>query len=313
MKIGACVLILLLALAHRPLMAADHRVDHPALGWERTDTSLALQNHGKTVWRLVFDPAKPKSYFHPLATLEGEVLTGFEPADHPWHRGLWWSWKFINGVNYWEESAKSGQSEGLTRLVRANPELGEDYSARVEMDIHYHPPEQKPVLVEKRQLAISRPDADGTYRIDWKSEFTAIDQLVLLERTLPAHLGGVPYGGYAGLSLRMAQGLEGFSFQTSTAQTDMATCHGKAARWVDLAGPRSGIAILDHPDNPRHEAPWYLHSSRQMLFMGPAPLFNQSLELKPGQSIAFSYRVIVHSNPLAAAEIDAVWRSFALR
>ena len=55
----------------------------PALSWVRTDTSLALCNGDKTVWRLVFDPKQPKSYFHPLATVDGEVLTAFEPADHP--------------------------------------------------------------------------------------------------------------------------------------------------------------------------------------------------------------------------------------
>ena len=43
----------------------------PGLNWEQTPVSLALRNGTNTVWRLVFDPAQPKSYFHPLATLDG--------------------------------------------------------------------------------------------------------------------------------------------------------------------------------------------------------------------------------------------------
>jgi hypothetical protein len=227
--------------------------DGQALSWKKDETSLALLNREQTVWRLVFDPKQPKSHFHPLATIDGRVMTAFEPDDHRWHRGLWWSWKYINGVNYWEENPKTGTSDGSTTLIRTNVVHSDDFSAQVEMELHYHPPEQKPVLAEKRHLSISRPDAEGTYIIDWKSNFTAMDQTVKLDRTVPEHLGGVSYGGYAGLSLRMAKGLEGFSFRTHDGETTAAASHGKPARWVDLADTSAGIAILDHPENPRQQ------------------------------------------------------------
>jgi hypothetical protein len=281
--------------------------DGRALAWQQNDTSLALQNHGKTVWRLIFDPAQPKSCFHPLATMDGGVMTAFEPADHPWHRGLWWSWKFINGVNYWEENPKTRKSDGLTLLIRSKVMPSDDFSAQVELDFNYHLP---PVLTEKRHLSISKPDAGGTYIIEWKSKFTATEQVVKLERTVPAHLGGVAHGGYAGLSLRMAQGLDDFSFRTSEGETATAAAHGKSAHWVDLSGSAAGITILDHPDNPRHAPPWYLHSSRSMLFFGPAPLFNEPLELAPGKSITLNYQIIIHSQAVTPARIGEQWRAF---
>jgi hypothetical protein len=64
--------------------------------WRQNETSLTLCHGDKTVWRLVANPKEPKSYFHPLASVDGEELTAFQPADHPWHHGLWWSWKLIN-------------------------------------------------------------------------------------------------------------------------------------------------------------------------------------------------------------------------
>ncbi len=54
-----------------------------SFNWQTTDASLALRNGDKTVWRLVVDPKQQKTYFHPLATVDGEVLTALHPADDP--------------------------------------------------------------------------------------------------------------------------------------------------------------------------------------------------------------------------------------
>lgn len=310
MHTGMRSLVVSLAAMLGGFAAAEPPVGSRTLAWEKGETSLALANQGKVVWRLVFDPAQPKSYFHPLASIDGHVLTAFEPADHRWHRGLWWSWKFINGVNYWEEDPKTGKSAGLTKLVGSEVEAAEDFSAKVRLDFAYQLPGQAPLLTEKRHLHIHAPDDDGTYVIDWNSIFTAADALVKLDRTLPAHLGGVGYGGYAGLSLRLAQGLEGYTFRNADGETTAAASHGKNARWMEMAGADSGIAILDHPGNPRHAPPWYLHSSKTMTFFSPTPLFNEPLEIAPGKSISMAYRVIVHSVRLTPDKIEAQWKAY---
>lgn len=154
--------------------------------WMRNETSLALRKDGRVVWKLVANPKEPKSYFHPIATTNGDVLTAFEPADHPWHRGLWWSWKFINGLNYWEEDPKSKASEGVTELTASAFKPAEDFSARAELSFSYHSPGEPAVMTEQRKLTITKPDADGRYRIDWISEFTAGDAPV----TSRAHAAG---------------------------------------------------------------------------------------------------------------------------
>lgn len=282
-----------------------------ALTWKEEDTRIALINHEQVVWQFVFDPTIAKPHFHPLAALDGEILTAFQPADHPWHRGLWWSWKYINGVNYWEENRDTGLSNGLTRIVRADITPADDFSATATLEIHYHPPGQETLLAETRHLAISSPDADGTYTIDWKSTFTAGSQPITLDRTLPEHLGGVRHGGYAGLSLRLSKDLdEAFTFRTRDGETSAAATHGKPAPWICFAGPRGGIAIFDHPKNPVSNAPWYVYSNPQMRFFSPAPLFNEPIMLRADQSITFNYRVIIHSKPMAPANVDALWNTF---
>jgi type 1 glutamine amidotransferase len=283
-----------------------------AFRWQQTGTSLALCKGGKTVWRLVADPKEPKSYFHPLATPDGEVLTASEPADHPWHHGLWWSWKFINGLNYWEEDPKTRQSEGATELTGATFTPGDDFSARAELSFSYHPPGQAPVMTELRKLSITRPDAEGRYLIDWTSEFTAGNAPVTLGRTpLPHEEDGKPYGGYAGLSLRLVSQPDGWSVRASSGQTNAADIHGRNARWVDFSSPGAGIAIFDHPETPRHPSPWYVHDRPPMSFFSPAVLFNEPLVLAAGQSLKLRYQVLIHSKPGTVEQIEASFRAFA--
>ena len=71
------------------------------------------------MWQLSFDPAKGKPFFHPVSVNGGTSLTNFRPEDHPWHYGLWFSWKLINGANYWEENRETGRAQGGDALEPA--------------------------------------------------------------------------------------------------------------------------------------------------------------------------------------------------
>jgi len=46
---------------------------------------------------------------------------------------------------------------------------------------------------------------------------------------------------------------------------------------------------------------------------GPAPLFNETLELAPRQTITFSYRIIVHAKPWLPEQLENQWRAFTER
>ena len=223
------------------VMAAVCGTAHAAsFNWQTNDTSLALRNGDKTVWQLVFDPKQPKTYFHPLATVDGEVLTALSPADHPWHRGLWWSWKYINGLNYWEEDKKTGRSEGVNELIGTKATTNRDFSARVELNFSYHPPEMPPVLTETRTLAISKPEKNGNYRIDWTSVFRAADKPVKLDRT-PPYKGRFVGGGYAGLSLRFPVGLKGWKFLTSENATSTRKAAARTRNGPTSPAPLPGL------------------------------------------------------------------------
>lgn len=293
------------------ILAVSLRAETPVWSWQQTEGGLALQNQGRTLWGLTWDRKGPKSYFHPLATVDGEVLTALSPEDHPWHRGLWFSWKYINGLNYWEENRKTGESEGLTELTGLKVVAGADFSAQVDLQFSYHPPGKPEVMAEKRRLVISAPDASGAYRIDWSAVFTAGSEPVKLDRTPPPQAGGPAHGGYAGLSVRLPAGIQGWSYRTSEGGKTVAEGHGKPARWVDLSNVRCGIAIFDHPDNPRHPQAWYLSDQPKLMYFSPALIFAEPMELKPGQSFALRYQVLVHSQTATVESLQSQWEAFS--
>jgi len=211
--------------------------------WKQEDGLLALVNGAQVVWQLNFKKDEGKPYFHPLNLADGTTITELRPADHPWHRGLWWSWKYINKVNYWEENKKTGLCDGRTEIAGVKVAAGADFSAKVEMDLNYHLPGEAPLLTEKRVLVVSAPDAKNDYRIDWTSTFTAGAEDLNFDRTPPKNFSG----GYAGLSCRMTKELKTWTYTACDGTTGATNIYGKAHKWLDFS-KGGGIAILDHPD-----------------------------------------------------------------
>ena len=112
--------------------------------WRQTDSSIALLSSERIVWQLNYRKQEGRPYFHPLSLTDGTELTWLRPADHPWHRALWFSWKYINGFNYWDPELPEGQTE----VVDLKTKLRTDYSAQIEMSISYHPVKKPAVLTE---------------------------------------------------------------------------------------------------------------------------------------------------------------------
>jgi hypothetical protein len=217
-------------------MSGDAVFPHRQLSWRRDRGLLALLNKGQVVWQINYKQEEGKPYIHPLGTIDGEVLTCLRPEDHPWHRALWFSWKTINGIIYWEEDRETGLSPGRNDIVKADVTTREDFSASVVLVLSYHLPEGEEVLSEKRVIDISAPDKDGRYHIDWNSCFKATGGEVLLERTpLPGEKNGKSYGGYAGLSVRTSKAARSWKVGDSEGRIND-TIHGRQAQWIHISG-----------------------------------------------------------------------------
>jgi hypothetical protein len=269
--------------------------------WQREDGSLAWLEGQQVVWKFSFDPKSGKPFFHPLSVAGGPSLTNFRPEDHPWHYGLWFSWKYINGVNYWEEDRETRKAEGATRWTVAAIDTRPDGGATLSLDLTYTHPSGRVDLTERRVLRISRPALDGSYAIDWRSDFKAGPEGAVLDRTpLLGEPNGKVNGGYAGLGLRLASAPLDISFVSSAAPITRfeqsrarPAAAAVAANLFDGGKAVGGIAIFSDPANAGTRAPWYLINAprQQMRFVCPAVLAPKPIALAPGGQMRLHYTI----------------------
>jgi hypothetical protein len=232
---------------------------------------------------------------HPVATPSGAVLTRDAPPDHPWHHALWFTIKFVNEENFWEEAAPYG----VLRHVDGET-------------VHWIRPDRETVvIVDRRTIVETDVGAADAYALDWSITLTPqVD--VVLDRT-----PFTTWGGYGGLALR------GRSDWTDTRLLlddgkDHDRVLGVPSAWCDLSGTvdgaTAGVLLLDGPDNPRHPVPWY-GSTRAATygdegwsnFLNAAFLWDDPLEVRAGDALAFEFRVVVHDGMFDVDRCRAEW------
>jgi type 1 glutamine amidotransferase len=298
--------------------AATGKVAARKSQWLREDGALTLVGPSGPLWQLRYSPELDTPYFHPLNTADGRALTWDRPPDHVWHHGLWFSWKFINTVNYWEIDGKTGRPAGQTTWSNVRVETAETQTARIAMDLAYRPAgEDVPVLTEERTIEARPPDAEGTYSMDWTLAFRAVQKVVLDRTPIPGEPGGQGWGGYSGLSLRLAAALA----ERGVASSDGPIIempedrHRGRHTAVDYSGvidgKPEGIAVLDNPRNPGSPTPWYVIRSADMSFFSPAVLCYGPITLEAGQRLALRYRVIVHHGRWDSARLNEEYAKYS--
>ena len=125
-------------------------------------------------------------------------------------------------------------------------------------------------------------------------------------------------------AIRLAPGLEeekgGKLVNAQNKQTEK-NVWGKRSEWADdfgqIDGATYGVAILDHPGNPRQ--PTYWHARAYGLFatnvFGVHDFENDksrdgSLTIRPGQPLRFRYRVIIHPGNSIQAGIREAYEAY---
>ena len=313
-RLLACAGLVCLAQAVAPRVARAE--------WVRDSVSVSWKSNGATLWRFSFDPASGKPFFNPIALRGNPSFTNFKPEDHPWHYGLWFSWKYINHVNYWEENRVSGQAAGATRWSTPTIDARPDGSARITMRLTYARPTGEVDLTEARVLDVSAPASDGSYTIDWSMRFTAGKDSAVLDRTpMPGEPNGVINGGYAGLSARLAAAPATMTVMST--EGPVTEFRGERARpnAAAVAGNFSldgrdigGVAILSDPANSGAQAPWYIiDNKRDFRFICAALLAPSPRTIPAGGELALRYRVAIKPTAWTQAELRSAAERFTAR
>jgi hypothetical protein len=290
-------------------IAADTPSSDRTLDWQQTETMLTLMHGDRMVWQHVHDRRVGKPFMR-IGLLDGTELTrpwpipdDYPKRDHTWHRALWWSWKWIDGVNYWEQ-----HQEG-TEPVDVRVQALDDHSAKIVLTIHYHQPDRPPVVKETRTISVSPPDDGGNYHVDWTAEFTAAgDQ--------PVVFGQNSYGGLAIRFSALCCGDSGAGRPAWVFRDDQGRenqTNDRQARWVAYSGQTpseraAAVAVFDHPENPRHPAFWQLRN--QYPYLNPSLTCKESFTLEKDRALTLRYRIAIFDGPATPETIEQAWQSF---
>ncbi|HEX5789948.1 MAG TPA: DUF6807 family protein [Luteolibacter sp.] len=285
-------------------LGALAHAEQPVYSWQIQDNEfVALIGPKGTLARFLINPKPADPHFDVLATRDGRNLVWVGPADHPWHYGQWFSWKMINGVNFWETD-KAGQSAGLEEVM--DPDIQtEGKTATIRYSRLYRlKPDAQPVLKDQCTITIHWPSDDTPScgpSVDCSIITSAMEKVTLDRTPLPNEPGGKPYGGYGGFSWRGAAALADVHFSDSEGRKDM-DIHRQTATWVNavgtMQGKAAGVAIIAQSPSP---VSWFIVQTPQQPFwyMNPALLQPKPIELEAGASLTHKYRIVTHDGSYA--------------
>ncbi|HXJ75599.1 MAG TPA: PmoA family protein, partial [Candidatus Dormibacteraeota bacterium] len=247
----------------------------------------------------------PHVYFYPVLGPGGAPMTRNWPMkeaegeerDHPHHRSLWYSHGAVNGFDFWAEGSKSGQILHDKFLeVRDGAEIGIIRSAN-----RWVAPDGEVVITDERVFRVyARPDHERLF--DFEVTLKAGEKDVVFGDTKE---GAMAIRVNEEMRLTRGKGQRGAGhIVQSTGVRDGATW-GKRADWCDYYGPvhgkTVGIAIFDHPSNPKHPTWWHV---RDYGLFAANPFGVHDFEKRPegagnlaipkGASITFKYRFYMH-------------------
>ena len=254
-----------------------------------TIDGVACVKNGKAVWKFNIANRENKPFVHPLCLPDGRCVTDARAKDHPWHLGLWFCWKYINGLNYWEPRNPSAGNlfpDGMTvvRDFKIKPKGG---ACDVDLALWYGPRANpgKVLLDEKRTVRFSAPDAKGGYTIRSTHEFTAREEV---------KFGCRRPVGYGAFSLRMSDMMRDFAMTDGDGKPikmERNEAVDKGITAVTYTDPKSGhgvtVRMLAPVPNERIYA-WADHR-----FVNPVPMYDGAIVLKPGEKLSLDYEVKV--------------------
>ena len=267
----------------------------------------------------------PHVYFYPLIGPGGVNMTRHYPMkqdsegedhDHGHHRSLWYSHGAVNGIDFWAETPKAGKIVHDKFLeVKAGKDSGVIRSAN-----KWIAPDGTITCTDERLFRVyARPKNERLF--DFEVTIRAADQELVLGDTKEGTMAVRLAETMRLTPNKFNQAKPTGNIVLSTGVTGKDTW-GKQAPWCDYSGPVEGktlgVAIFDHPSNPRHPTWWHV---RDYGLFAANPFGVHDFEKKPqgtgdlkveaGKSITFKYRFYVHEGDEKRGKVAEHYAEYA--
>ena len=293
---------------------------------------LRIEINGELFTEYCFKGA-PHVYFYPLLGPGGAPMTrnwpmkevAGEEKDHPHHRSLWYSHGAVNGVDFWSETPKAGKIVHDKFLeVKGGADSGVIRSVN-----NWIAPDGSVTMTDERTFRVfTRPNNERLF--DFEVTLKAGDKDIVLGDTKEGSMAvrvnesmrGILPKAAGEKKARPGKGRIALSngVQSSGAGDDKAW--GQRADWCDYSGPVDGktvgIAIFDHPSNPKHPTWW--HVREYGLFAANPfgihdferqPPGTGNVTIAPKQSLTFKYRFLIHEGDEKQAKVAERFEDYA--
>jgi len=242
-----------------------------------------------------------RPFLYPVNGPDGAGLTEFgKPHDptgsHAHHYSLWVAHASVNGQDFWSERRGGFIAHEALELLEDGPVFCR-LVQKTRWTATLGPP-AKAVLNGRRTLTFYRAEPDFRL-IDVELEFAP-------PGVEPVLLGQTNFGF---LAVRVAQSMTVFDgggeIRNSVGDRNEQGAHEKQADWIDQSGPVAeglwgGIAIFDHPDNPRHPTHWHCRNDG---WAGAAFNLKQEYQIEPSRPLRLQYRLCLHRDDAGRADV----------
>ncbi len=272
---------------------------------------LRVEINGKFFSNYVYEDVT-RPFFYPVIGPHELPITrnwpmGFkkgEAKDHPHHRSFWYAHGEINGHDFWSESDKAGTTQHVYfKEISSGPDQGRIVSVN-----HLVAKDGTVVGSDTREITIhNRPDSERV--IDFNITIHASHGKLVLGDTKE---GSMAIRLAPTLRLKGEVG-QGHIVNSEGVKDDQTW--GKRAKWVDYYGPIGGhtvgVAIFDHPDNPRHPTWWHVRNYG-LFAANPFGIHNFERKEKgvgnytvtKGSSVTWKYRFYMHQGDTTASDVS---------
>ncbi|MBL7697548.1 MAG: DUF4038 domain-containing protein [Chitinophagaceae bacterium] len=288
------------------LLAAIGHLSAQNFSYKKSSEGIEISENKK---RVLFFQAKPKSvqgkyeragYIHPLYGLNGNVLTEDMPADHPYHRGIFWAWHqvVVDGKNI----ADGWTSDGIAFVPGKMQVTKSDRNVIITSQLTWKTVDSsKPsVNIVNETSRINILSAKENYRI--------IDFNILLKPLVDnLSLGGSDdpkgYGGFC-WRIKLPEHLQFISGDQQVEPKETAVMAGP---WMDFNTKEDGIAVFGYSDGNDTEHPWILRKAESMQNV---PYPGRTPVAIPKEGWELKYRVVIHNDKLTPKELDALYNEY---
>jgi len=255
-------------------------------------------------------PFKP--YVKELYTPSGLNVLLDAPPDHQHHHGLMFA-VAVDGVNFWEETPTAGRQEtqgDLVTILHAKDGGGPSAGFCVGPAwVRTTATARRAYFHEARTIKACQIGKLGATVVTWQSELISA-----FARREPMILSG---SHYFGLGMRFVRSMDGGEFFNADGK-EGTVFRGEerlvrsdwCAYTAAIDGKPVTVAMLGHPENPRHPTTWFTMAKPFAYLSGTLDLHEEPLSIDDGKSLVLRYAVVVWDGKVGKDRIDQAYRWF---